>query len=64
LKKLAEIWWCFFPGDDEYRPEDVKGIVRTLLNSGFRAVFGTRATMCTDLSHQLKTIYGNNRNSI
>jgi len=51
----------FFPGDDEYRPEDVKGIVRTLLNSGFRAVFGTRATMCTDLSHQLKTIYGNNR---
>ncbi len=51
----------FFPGDDEYRPEDVRGIVRTLLNSGFRAVFGTRATMCTDLSNQLKSIYGNNR---
>ncbi|HWZ32827.1 MAG TPA: 2-phospho-L-lactate transferase CofD family protein [Bryobacteraceae bacterium] len=51
----------FFPGDDEYRPEDVKGVVRTLLNSGFRAVFGTRATKCTDLSNQLKAIYGNNR---
>jgi 2-phospho-L-lactate transferase/gluconeogenesis factor (CofD/UPF0052 family) len=51
----------FFPGDDEYRPEDVKGVVRTLMNSGFRAVFGTRATKCTDLSNQLKQIYGNNR---
>jgi 2-phospho-L-lactate transferase/gluconeogenesis factor (CofD/UPF0052 family) len=51
----------FFPGDDEYRPEDVKGVVRTLMNSGFRAVFGTRATKCTDLSNQLKAIYGNNR---
>lgn len=51
----------FFPGDDEYRTEDVKGVVRTLLTSGVRAVFGTRATMCTDLSNTLKTIYGNNR---
>ena len=36
-------------------------MVSALVNSGFRAVYGTRAVKCTDLSDQLKRIYGNNR---
>ena len=51
----------FFPGDDEYRPEDLYGVVQSLMQGGFRAVFGTRAVKCTDLSDRLKTIYENNR---
>jgi 2-phospho-L-lactate transferase/gluconeogenesis factor (CofD/UPF0052 family) len=49
----------FFPGDDEYRPEDLREIVRSLVRTRFRAVFGTRAVKCTDLSQNLKEIYGN-----
>ena len=51
----------FFPGDDEYRPEDLYLIVNSLMHSGFRAVFGTRATKCTSLSERLLRIYDNNR---
>jgi 2-phospho-L-lactate transferase/gluconeogenesis factor (CofD/UPF0052 family) len=51
----------FFPGDNEYRPEDLYSVVNSLVNSGFRAVFGTRATKCTDLSRRLKSIYQRNR---
>jgi len=51
----------FFPGDDEYRPEDLYSVVQSLMQGGFRAVFGTRAVKCTDLSDRLKTIYENNR---
>jgi len=51
----------FFPGDDEYRPEDLYNVVQSLTQGGFRAVFGTRAVKCTDLSDRLKTIYDNNR---
>ena len=36
-------------------------MVSSLVKSGFRAVYGTRAVKCTDLSGQLKRIYGNNR---
>ena len=51
----------FFPGDDEYRPEDLYSVVLSLMQGGFRAVFGTRAVKCTDLSDRLKNIYENNR---
>jgi len=51
----------FFPGDDEYRPEDLYSVVQSLMQGGFRAVFGTRAVKCTDLSDRLKSIYANNR---
>jgi 2-phospho-L-lactate transferase/gluconeogenesis factor (CofD/UPF0052 family) len=51
----------FYPGDNEYRPEDISEVVRSLVRPGFRAVFGTRAVKCTDLSQSLKQIYGNNR---
>jgi 2-phospho-L-lactate transferase/gluconeogenesis factor (CofD/UPF0052 family) len=51
----------FFPADDEYSVEDLRGVVSSLVKSGFRAVYGTRAVKCTDLSGQLKRIYGNNR---
>lgn len=50
----------FFPGDGEYRVEDVHEVVRSLVRPGFRAVFGTRAVKCTDLSQNLKEIYGDN----
>jgi 2-phospho-L-lactate transferase/gluconeogenesis factor (CofD/UPF0052 family) len=50
----------FFPGDDEYRAEDVHGLVSLMVSSRFRVVLGTRAVKCTDLSERLKRIYNNN----
>ena len=48
----------FFPGDSEYRVQDLPGLVGSLVNSGFRAVFGTRAVKCTDLTDRLKQMAG------
>jgi hypothetical protein len=61
LEKARGNLLVFFPGDDEYRCDDIHGVVRTLVSSGVRAVIGTRAVKCTNLSDQLKRIYGNNR---
>ena len=51
----------FFPGDDEYRAEDLYSVVNSLARSRFKAVFGTRATKCTDLSERLMRIYENKK---
>lgn len=50
----------FFPGDNEYRAEDLYHVVDSLTRSSMRAVFGTRAVKCTDLSQRLHQIYHNN----
>jgi 2-phospho-L-lactate transferase/gluconeogenesis factor (CofD/UPF0052 family) len=60
LEKARGNLVVFFPSDDEYRAEDLYGIVGLMVNSRFRAVFGTRAVKCTDLSERLKRIYNNN----
>ena len=60
LEKARGNLVVFFPADDEYRAEDVYGIVSLMISSRFRAVFGTRAVKCTDLSERLKRIYNNN----
>jgi 2-phospho-L-lactate transferase/gluconeogenesis factor (CofD/UPF0052 family) len=60
LEKARGNLVVFFPGDDEYRAEDLTGIVDTLVHSEFRAVLGTRTVKCTELSDRLKAIYGNN----
>jgi 2-phospho-L-lactate transferase/gluconeogenesis factor (CofD/UPF0052 family) len=49
-----------FPGDNEYRSEDLYSIVESLTRGSVRAVFGTRTVKCTDLSGRLKQIYHNN----
>jgi 2-phospho-L-lactate transferase/gluconeogenesis factor (CofD/UPF0052 family) len=51
----------FFPGDREYRTEDLYQLVQSVVQSGFRAVFGTRAIKTRDLSGQLKGIYADKR---
>jgi 2-phospho-L-lactate transferase/gluconeogenesis factor (CofD/UPF0052 family) len=51
----------FFPGDNEYRAEDIPLVVSSLRGSRFRAVFGSRSVLCTDLSQHLHTIYGTSR---
>lgn len=61
LEKARGNLIVFFPGDDEYRAEDLATIVETLVHSDFRAVCGTRTVKCTELSDRLKAIYGNNR---
>jgi 2-phospho-L-lactate transferase/gluconeogenesis factor (CofD/UPF0052 family) len=60
LEKARGNLVVFFPGDDEYRAEDLATIVDTLVHSDFRAVLGTRTVKCTELSDRLKAIYGNN----
>ena len=51
----------FFPGDREYRSEDLHQLIQAIVQSGFRAVFGTRAIKTRDLSDQLKGIYQDKR---
>jgi 2-phospho-L-lactate transferase/gluconeogenesis factor (CofD/UPF0052 family) len=51
----------FFPGDREYRTEDLYLLVQSVVQSGFRAVLGTRAIKTRDLSAQLKSIYTDKR---
>ena len=50
----------FFPGDNEYRAEDLYNVVEYMTRGAVRAVFGTRAIKCTDLSGHLRQIYHNN----
>jgi glycosyltransferase involved in cell wall biosynthesis len=61
LEKARGDLIVFFPGDGEYRAADLQSVVGAMVNSGFRAVFGTRAVKCTDLSDRLLRIYDNNR---
>jgi len=51
----------FFAGDREYNIADLQTIVQTLVNSRYRAVFGTRAIKVRDMSKQLGGIYANHR---
>jgi 2-phospho-L-lactate transferase/gluconeogenesis factor (CofD/UPF0052 family) len=50
----------FFPGDAEYSTKDIPPMVASLMSSNFRAVIGTRAVKCTNLSRSLKQVYNNN----
>ncbi len=51
----------FFPGDNEYRPDDLIEVVGALVRSNFNVVFGSRAVKCTNLTERLHQIYGQNR---
>jgi len=48
---------AFFPADREYRTEDLYSLVAAIVQSRFRAVFGTRAIKVRDFSRQLKSVY-------
>jgi 2-phospho-L-lactate transferase/gluconeogenesis factor (CofD/UPF0052 family) len=50
----------FYAGDGEYQTEELKLLVRNLMNSPYKAVFGTRAVKVKSLSDQLKGIYQDN----
>jgi 2-phospho-L-lactate transferase/gluconeogenesis factor (CofD/UPF0052 family) len=61
MEKARGNFIVFFPGDAEYDPADIQAVVNSLVNSGFRAVYGTRAVKCTDLTGRLRQVYENNR---
>lgn len=50
----------FFPGDNEYRPDDLLTVIGSLVRSNFKVVFGSRAVKCTNLTERLHQIYGAN----
>ncbi len=52
---------AFFPGDNEYHPNDLYSVVGAVVQSKFRVVFGSRAGKCTNLSERLMQIYENRR---
>jgi 2-phospho-L-lactate transferase/gluconeogenesis factor (CofD/UPF0052 family) len=52
---------AFFAADKEYQTDELYLMVRSLVQSNFRAVFGTRAVKVRDLSEQLKGIYEGKR---
>lgn len=51
----------FFPADLEYLEQDLYNVVFAICRNGFKAVFGTRAVKCTDLSSRLKGVYDGKR---
>lgn len=51
----------FYPADLEYLEQDLYNVVFAIVRNGFKAVFGTRAVKCTDLSSRLKGVYGGKR---
>jgi 2-phospho-L-lactate transferase/gluconeogenesis factor (CofD/UPF0052 family) len=59
VEKARGNFVVFFPGDNEYRPDDLHPVLRLLVQTEFRVVIGTRAVKCTDLSERLKRIYEN-----
>ena len=52
---------AFFPGDNEYHPNDLYTVVGAVVQSKFRVVLGSRAGKCTNLSERLMQIYENKR---
>jgi len=52
---------AFFPGANEYHPNDLYSVVGAVVQSKFRVVFGSRAGKCTNLSERLMQIYENRR---
>ena len=48
---------AFFPADGEYDAQDLYALVSSMIQSGFRAGFGTRAVKVANLSEHLKNIY-------
>jgi 2-phospho-L-lactate transferase/gluconeogenesis factor (CofD/UPF0052 family) len=52
---------AFFPGDNEYHPNDLYAVVGAVVQSKFRVVLGSRAGKCTNLSERLMQIYENRR---
>jgi 2-phospho-L-lactate transferase/gluconeogenesis factor (CofD/UPF0052 family) len=52
---------AFFAADREYRTDELYLMVRSLVQSNFRAVFGSRAIKVRDLSEELKGIYEGKR---
>jgi glycosyltransferase involved in cell wall biosynthesis len=51
----------FFPGDLEYKVEDICRTVAYVLHGDYKAVFGTRNVKVADFSARLAGIYGNAR---
>ena len=51
----------FFPGDLEYKVEDICRTVPYILRGEYKAVFGTRNVKVADYSARLASIYGNAR---
>jgi len=52
---------AFFPGDNEYHPNDLYAVVGAVVQSKFHVVLGSRAGKCTNLSERLMQIYENRR---
>ena len=52
---------AFFPGDNEYRPEDLYAVVGAVVQTKFPVVLGSRAGKCTNISERLMLIYENRR---
>jgi 2-phospho-L-lactate transferase/gluconeogenesis factor (CofD/UPF0052 family) len=52
---------AFFPGDNEYHPNDLYSVIGAVVQSKFRVVLGSRAGKCTNLSERLMQIYENRR---
>ncbi|MBV9080813.1 MAG: YvcK family protein [Elusimicrobia bacterium] len=48
---------AFFHSDGEYRAEDLIPVVQGITANGFRAVYGSRAIKCVNLSERIHDIY-------
>ncbi len=57
IKAATGNFIIFFPSDGEYQVQDLYSMVQMLLESEFKAVFGSRAYRCVDPRMQAREIY-------
>ncbi len=60
IKKAKGDIIAIFPTDDEYEINDLAHMIKSIINSQEKVIFGSRLIKCVDLSDQVKKVYKKN----
>ena len=60
IKKAKGDIIAIFPTDDEYEISDLAHMIKSIINSQEKVIFGSRLIKCVDLSDQVKKVYKKN----
>ena len=60
IKKAKGDVIAVFPTDNEYEVSDLEIMIKNIINSKEKIIYGSRLIKCTNLSNQIKKVYKNN----
>lgn len=60
IKKAKGDIIALFPTDNEYEVSDLELMIKKILNTNEKIIFGSRLIKCTNLSNQIKKVYKKN----